>query len=408
MKRLNRYLLITTSSLSTNPRLVKELNLVANREKVKVIAFNIGSWTVDEDKRIIKNLNGVNVQLISATRRPFIQWLFATIVQQAALIISKLFKKSLFINSLAHNKRTALILFYLLINQRKNKSDLILCHALGALYPGYILAKRSGGKLAFDMEDYHPGELIQKGSKVEKRRREEILKRILPECDYVSFAADGFFELTKKHITVNIKNPIIVFNSFPSDEFIEPKQSDNKKIKFIWFSQTIGRGRGLELFFEAIKNVDFDYEVTLIGYFNDKEFEKEIKQNKNLKIVAPIPQTELHKKLSEFDIGLSLELNSTDLNRNYALTNKLFAYLQAGLFVLATDTPAQKEFMEHNSGFGILCGQFPLDMLNALNLIKENIADIRKDKIRRFNEAKKFSWENESKKLIAIWEKILA
>ncbi len=46
MKRLNRYLLITTASLSTNPRLVKELSLVAKKEKVKVIAFNIGGWTV--------------------------------------------------------------------------------------------------------------------------------------------------------------------------------------------------------------------------------------------------------------------------------------------------------------------------------------------------------------------------
>ena len=407
MNKKIKLLLITTSSLSTNPRLLKELCLVANKEKVEVIAFNIGGWTVDEDKSIIKNLNGINVQLISATRRPFIQWLIATIVQQTALIISIFFKKSLIINSLAHNKRTALILFYLLLNQRNNKSDLVICHVLGALYPGYILAKRSGGKLAFDMEDYHPGEVIQQGDEAEKRRREEILKRILPECEYVSFAADGFYELTKKYITENIKNPIIVYNSFPSDEFIEPKQSDNKKIKFIWFSQTIGSGRGLELFFESIRKVKFDYDVTLIGNFNDKSFENEIKRNKNLIIIDPMPQKELHKKLSEFDIGLSLELNSTDLNRNYALTNKLFAYLQAGLFVLATDTPAQKEFMEHNSGFGILCGQSPEVMLNALNLIKENIDDIRKDKIRRFNEAKKFSWENESKKLITIWEKIL-
>lgn len=407
MNNIMNFIFITTSSLSTNPRLVKELSLVTKIEKVKVIAFSIGGWTVDEDKSIIKNLNGVNVKLISATRKPLIQWLFSTLIQQAASIISKFFKKSLIINSLAHNKRTALLLVYLLLRSEKYKPELIICHTLGALFPGYLLAKKTGAKLAFDMEDYHPGELIQKDDEAEKRRREEILKRILPECEYISFAADGFFELTKKNLTENIKNPIIVYNSFPSDEFIEPKQNDRDKIKFIWFSQTIGRGRGLELFFEAIKEVDFDYEVILIGNFNDKEFEKEIKRNKNLIIIDPMPQKELHKKLSEFDIGLSPELNSTDLNRNYALTNKLFAYLQAGLFVLATDTPAQKEFMEKNPGFGILCGQFPLNMLNALNLIKKNIDAIRKDKIRRFNEAEKFSWENESKKLIATWEKIL-
>jgi glycosyltransferase involved in cell wall biosynthesis len=407
MNKKIKLLFITTSSLSTNPRLVKELCLVANKAKVEVIAFNIGGWTVNGYKTIIKNLIGVNVQLISATRNPFIPWLFSTLVQQAFIIISKFFKKSLIINSLAHNKRTALILFYLLLKNKKYKSDLIVCHTLGALFPGYLLTKKTGAKLAFDMEDYHPLELIEKISEAEKRRREEILKRILPKCEYISFATDGLFELTKKFITENIKNPIIVYNSFPSDEFIEPNQNDVDKIKFIWFSQTIGRGRGLELFFEAIKEVDFNYEITLIGNFNEKEFEKEIKRNNNLIIIDPMPQKELHKKLSEFDIGLSLELNSTDLNRDYAMTNKLFAYLQAGLFVLATDTPAQKEFMEHNSGFGILCGQSPEVMVNVLNLIKENIDGIRKDKIRRFNEAKKFSWENESKKLITIWEKIL-
>ncbi len=272
----------------------------------------------------------------------------------------------------------------------------------------YKAALRNKAKLAFDMEDYHPGELIQGDDGDEKRRREEILKRILPECDYVSFATDGLLYETYKNLTKSIRNPIIVYNSFPSEEFIEPKQKIEDKIKFVWFSQTIGRGRGLELFFEAIKEIDFAYDVTLIGNFNDKEFEIELKQNKNLIIIDPLPQVELHKKLSEFDIGLSLELNSTDLNRNHALTNKLFAYLQAGLFVLATDTPAQKEFMSKNKGFGILCGQTPEEILKGINFIKENIKEIRSNSIKRFNEAKKFSWENESKKLIEIWEKILS
>lgn len=400
-------LFITTSSLSTNPRLVKELSLIANKKNIKVIAFNIGGWTIEEDKKIIDGLDGSSVNLISATRKPFFQWLFSTIIQRVAILLSKFLKKSLFINSFAHSKRSVLILFHLLLNSKKYKSDLIICHTLGALYPGYVLAKKSDVKLAFDMEDYHPGEALNENDFDEKRRREEILKRILPECDYVSFAADGFYELTKKHLAPELKNPIIVYNSFPSEEFIEPKDKETNQIKFVWFSQTIGRGRGLELFFEAIKQVDFDYEVTLIGNFNDKEFENELKQNKHLIFIEPLTQKELHTKLSEYDIGLSLELNSTDLNRNYALTNKLFAYLQSGLFVLATDTPAQKDFMNKNTGFGMLTGQTPDEILKAVNYIKSNIKDIRTGSIKRFHEAKKFAWENESKKLIEIWGKIL-
>lgn len=407
MKNLTRILFITTSSLSTNPRLVKELNLAVDKANLKVIALNIGGWSDEEGKKIIQKLNGLAVKLISATRSPLLPWLFATLFQQAAIKLSKLFKASLFINSIAHNKRTLLILIQVLFNSKKYKSDLIICHTLGALYPGYILAKKRGAKLAFDMEDYHPGELIQGKYADEKRRREEILKWILSKCDYVSFAADGFYELTQKHLKEDIKSPIIVYNSFRSEEFMEPEQRNEEKIKFVWFSQTIGRGRGLELFFAIIKNVDFNYEVTLIGNFNDRRFEEEIKQNKNLIILDPVPQVELHQKLSEFDIGLSLELNSTDLNRNYALTNKLFAYLQAGIFLIATDTPAQKEFIEKNPGFGVLCGQTPLAVLKGINSVNDNIIEIRNNANKRFNRAKKFAWENESKKLIEIWEKIL-
>lgn len=400
-------LFITTSSLSTNPRLVKELSVAATKANIKVIAFNIGGWADEEDKNIINQFKGISYKFISATRYPLLPWLFSSIIQQAAILLSKLFKNSLFISSLAHNKRTILILLHLLFNSKKNKNDLIICHTLGALYPGYILSKKTGAKLAFDMEDYHPGEVISGTFGDEKKRREEILKRILPKCDYVSFATDGFLYETKNNLTYNIKNPIIVYNSFPSDEFIKPKQRENNKIKFVWFSQTIGRGRGLEIFFEAINNIDFAYEVTLIGNFSDKEFEKEIQQNKNLILINPLPQKELHKKLSEYDIGLSLELSSTDLNRNHALTNKLFAYLQSGLFVLATDTPAQKEFMDKNPGFGILCGQTSQDIFESIIFIRDNIKDIRSKSIKRFNEAKKFAWENESKKLIEVWEKVL-
>lgn len=400
-------LFLTTSSLSTNPRLVKEINLIKEKS-FKVIAFKYGDWTLVEDNRIIQKLNSASVKLISATRNPFLPWLFSTLIQQLAIKFSNIFNTSLLLNSLAHNKRTFLILINILLNKKKYRPNFIICHTLGALYPGYYLAKRIGAKLAFDMEDYHPGEAINEYNFDEKNRREEILKRILPKCEYVSFATDGHLYETYKNLTKSIKYPVIVYNSFPSEEFIEPKQRIENKIKFVWFSQTIGRGRGLELFFEAIREVDFDYDITLIGNFNDKEFEKELKQNKNLIIMEPLPQVDLHKKLSEFDIGLSLELNSTDLNRNHALTNKFFAYLQAGLFVLATDTPAQKEFMSKNKGFGVLCGQTPSEILKGINFIKENIKEIRSNSIKRFNEANKFSWENESKKLIEIWEKMLS
>jgi hypothetical protein len=46
---------------------------------------------------------------------------------------------------------------------------------------------------------------------------------------------------------------------------------------------------------------------------------------------------------ASYDLGLSLETESTQ-SRKLCLTNKIFTYLLAGIPVMLSDTPAQREF----------------------------------------------------------------
>ncbi|MFN3952800.1 MAG: hypothetical protein ACK4KT_10405, partial [Thermaurantimonas sp.] len=81
MKKFNKLLFITTSSLSTNPRLVKELSLASNLKDIKVIAFKIGGWAHEEDNKIINKLSVASIKLITATRNPLLPWFFSTVIQ---------------------------------------------------------------------------------------------------------------------------------------------------------------------------------------------------------------------------------------------------------------------------------------------------------------------------------------
>lgn len=56
--------------------------------------------------------------------------------------------------------------------------------------------------------------------------------------------------------------------------------------------------------------------------------------------------------LADYDEGLAIEVESNDYNRQICLTNKIFSYLQSGLYILATNTPAQEQFMtsHHKNG----------------------------------------------------------
>lgn len=113
-----------------------------------------------------------------------------------------------------------------------------------------------------------------------------------------------------------------------------------------------------------------------------------------------------------------MELSSVDENRGICLTNKIWAYLQAGLYILATDTPAQVVFIQEHEGHGEVFDASTQrhrgtennkyrSLEGTLNYIVENIDTIRNEKKDRFERAKEYSWENESVKLVSIWDKVL-
>lgn len=235
-------------------------------------------------------------------------------------------------------------------------------------------------------------------------------------------------------------------------------------LKLVWFSQKISFGRGLEQLFEALKLLlsvsqypdqseetekskqkiansedseltthysQLKYhnlysnirnsallQLTLIGDL-DPEFEKTVLNryysplsthysllisNFSLLLIPPLSQPALHAELANYDIGLALEFDSSDLNRQLCLTNKIIAYAQAGLYILATDTPAQKAFMEEQPFRGLVCGQTPEAMAEALSKIMENKQQIKQKAMARFDKGNELAWEKEREKLSAIWE----
>jgi glycosyltransferase involved in cell wall biosynthesis len=121
-----------------------------------------------------------------------------------------------------------------------------------------------------------------------------------------------------------------------------------------------------------------------------------------------LEQSELHKQLSSFDVGLALENKREDINRDICLTNKIWAYLQAGLYILATDTMAQKQFMEERPWAGEVIS-FDSDLLQRkLDWLMSNLENIRNQSADRYRMAQEYSWEKEGEKLINNIQEILA
>jgi hypothetical protein len=394
---VKRFLFITSTNLASNPRLLKELRLATDNGFVcSLLQFRLGNWSDLVTEGLKSEFPRVSFIELSALRKPFLPWLLSSILE-------RIFRKfplnwlDGWILAGALDKRTWLIYKYL--NKINQKFDWIIAHNPAAFYPAMIISKRYGAKLGIDVEDYHPGETN------EKKMRNIALKLmqiVLPTAFYCSYASPLIMSEVKKNVFSLTKNQYVILNGFSQKEFLQPMNTEKTLLKLVWFSQNISDGRGLELIIPVVEKYSSLIELHLIGSLNSNFFEKNLKSRISIKIHKPMPQVLLHQFLSQFDAGLATDI-PVNLNRDIALTNKIIAYSQAGLFIIAMHTKAHDLFLKESNLHYI-------QMRNANNSIEETLLLLVQmkqngfiNKSVQFSNGIKYSWENISKPLLEVW-----
>lgn len=397
-----KLLFITISSLATNPRLVKEFEVLKKDFQCIVICFQHSDWSEDLSKQIIERNPEVIFYRINRNEK-ILSTLVSKLAHKLAILFNPFFQTNLPIAAYASSDKT-----HQLKRETKKISKTvfasrIIAHNLGAFFPA-LKARRKKSKLQLDIEDYHPGELPYFNPKYETQNRILIMKQLLERADHVTYASplimQECFNLFENNSKLKTKS-IVVNNSFFQNEF-EFKEVLSQKVKFVWFSQNISKGRGLEQILPALDAFSDQVELHLIGnLYPDFKEEWISKYNHLITVHSPQPQTQLHRMLSQFDVGLALEIESEDYNRQICLTNKIWAYLQAGLYIFATDTPAQQQFIAEHPKNGIISKLDHKSMQDNIKKILQAKTQLRHQKTQRFEYAKQFSWDVEQGKLIS-------
>ena len=401
-----KLLFISSSNLTTNPRLAKELKFAVEQGyDVDFVGFKLGGWSDEVEKKTIKDLNA-DFFYLSAVRKPFLTWFVSSLAEKLSKIIYSFSKNIPKITAYAHSKRSFLLKRHL--QSLKINYDLIVAHTLPTLYPAYKLAKKQKIPFIFDIEDYHPGEQSALAEKHEKKRREFLMSKLLPQASFITYASPLIGEYSLKLLKEQYPDDrhTLINNCFSEKEF-QYEENNSEKVKFVWFSQNIAQGRGLELIIPELAKFKDKIELTLIGNLYSDFYDDFLKNYEEfIRIIPPLPQKELNLKLSEFDIGLAIEPGK-DFNNMIALSNKIWAYFQAGLYIFATKTKAQALFIQEHGEHGILALPEINDLNRKIVTILQKIDQIRHLKKQRFEAAKDFSWEKESEKLTEIWNSIL-
>ncbi len=393
-----KILFITTTNLAVNPRLVKELRLACGDGFIcTVVQFRLGNWSDAMTDQLKLEFPFVTFRDLSALRRPFLPWLISSLLERLARILPVFFLRGALLAG-AVDKRSWLILNTL--NKLGQTYNWVIAHNPGAFYPAMVLSKRTGAKLGIDVEDYHPGESNEKNKQVFTLK---MMKLTLPISSYCSYASPLIMKEVHKQVGNLSSSHFVVLNSFPKDEFQEPVTTDYTVLKLVWFSQNISSGRGLEMIIPIVDKNSSKIELHLIGSINS-EFEKRyIKGMSGIFLYEPVPHKKLHAFLYQFDVGLAIEPGK-DENNNLAISNKIIAYAQAGLYILASHTPGQDLFLNESGLQFLQMENTEASIVHAFDMLLQLKENGLINKPMQYSIGSEYCWENISHLLVKTWQ----
>jgi len=303
---------------------------------------------------------------------------------------------------------------YFLIREAKmHKADLYIAHNPGALPAVVQAAKKYNKPCGFDAEDFHRHEVSNDPQAPDVVLKKNIEDVYIPQINYLTVSSpliaraySELFPLLRPHVILN------VFDTIPC---IQPPVSDTQPLKLFWFSQTIGYNRGLEDVIGALSLLNHsNFELHLLGNLpQDSAFKGYLLDriaSNGLKICFhnPIHPDDIVVFASRFHIGLALEPGFS-FNNEYALSNKLFTYLQAGLALVVSDTLAQEEFLNLHPDVGCVYEKGnAMQLAECLNHYHQNRDVLLRAREAAFQAARTIlNWEKESLKFLKIVNQVL-
>lgn len=394
-----RILILTASHLCRNPRVVKEAaTLGAAGYDVTVLTVSVQTRFEQLDLELMRG---------QPFRRQTLDYTVARskltdFAQRGATWLARALVRYLGIES----ARALGPAHALLAAARRFPADLTIVHTEIPIWAAQTLI-RDGRRVAVDVEDWYSEDLLYRDRLA---RPLKLLRNAesfaLRHAVYSSATSQSMVDALTR--AFGCPPPIVLRNCFP----LQPRSRVGRAAnggppRFIWFSQTVGPGRGLELFFAAWVKTKQASEVHLLGDVSAGYRDELLRlvpatRRAQVHFIPLVTPAELPDRLAEFDLGLALE-SRHPLNRDITITNKIFQYLNAGLAVIATNSAGQTEVMQAAPDCGLLVKAGETTALaSQLDALLASSARLHAMQIAaRDAAATRFSWEHEAPRLLA-------
>ncbi|MGH8542592.1 MAG: glycosyltransferase [Gammaproteobacteria bacterium] len=283
---------------------------------------------------------------------------------------------------------------------RARPSDLVQVHDLPALEAGAELATAWGVPLVYDAHELYSEQRVF--SRAQRRICRNAETRLIREPSLVFTINDSIAE--EMHRRYRIEKPTVLLNAIDPPAGFDPsvrydllrrKLGLAPKRKLLLFQGGFAQHRNLEHLIDAFKRVEHaEVDLILMGF---GQFGDALKQRadragvlgKRVHFLPAVPLAELLQHSASADIGI-IPYPHVDLNSYYCTPNKLFEYIQAGLPILANDSPELNHFV-CGYGFGLTAPMRSAEQIaEAVDKVFAQSTETWRENLLRHRDA--FSW----------------
>jgi len=297
-------------------------------------------------------------------------------------------------------------------------ADLYIAHYVPALPAASFAARRHGGMLGYDAEDFHAGEGTGGADEDFRMAMVRVIERAcLAHCVHMTAAAPLIGEAYKSLYGVSSTTVLNVFPLGMLTTGAKPcaGRPDKGTLRAYWFSQTVGLDRGLQAFLKAMAvakgRVSLDIRGGNRWGHGDTllELARELGIAERVRLLPTAAPDEMVDLAASYDLGLSLETEATE-SRRLCLTNKIFTYLLAGVPVMMSDTPAQRALApELGDAAALVSLADPTAMAQALDRLAGSPDRLDEAKAKAADLGRqRYNWQMEKRALLASVERAFA
>jgi glycosyltransferase involved in cell wall biosynthesis len=305
-------------------------------------------------------------------------------------------------------------LFYLEFNMRLfffvlfRKCDVLLSNDLDTLLANTLVASVRGKKLYYDSHEYFTEvpELVGRPGvrKMWKFIESVCIKRVNIAFTVSESIARSYTEKYGLNFAV-IRNLPIMNKGRKGEVKSEYNLRDNEDQKIIIYQGSVNVDRGLEEMIDAMENLE-NVKLIILG---DGDVMGDLKEKVRVKalegvvvFLGRVEGEKLHQYTAQGDLGISIEKRN-GLSYTYALPNKFFDYIQAGIPSLISDLPEMIQINDKYQVAEVLSSHNPNEMAGQIKSLLQDTDRLNTMKSNTERAASELNWEMESKNLIELF-----